>query len=80
MEEILKQLWIMRKTITTRAQLYIAAGSEEQKEALQEQKYVALRISSYFKTKVDKLQFCLMEFSQEGTHIRCNVGNPWWVD
>ena len=45
-----------------------------------EQKYVALRISSYFKTKVDKLQFCLMEFSQEGTLIRCIVGKPWWVD
>ena len=29
-------------------------------------KYVVLRISSYFKAKVDKIQFCLIEFSKEG--------------
>ena len=43
-------------------------------------KYVVLRISSYFKAKVDKLQFCLIEFSKEGSFIRCVVGSPWWVD
>ena len=43
-------------------------------------KYVVLRISSYFKAKVDKLQFCLIEFSKAGTINRCIVGKPWWVD
>ena len=43
-------------------------------------KYVALRITSYFKAKVNKVQFCLIELSQEGWLIRCIVGNPWWVD
>ena len=43
-------------------------------------KYVVLRISSYFKAKVDKLQFCLIEFSKEGSFIRCVIGSPWWVD
>lgn len=45
-----------------------------------ELKYVVLRISSYFKTKVDRLQFCVMEFSQDGTLIKCVVGRPGWVD
>lgn len=42
--------------------------------------YVVLRMSSYFKTKIDSLQFCLMEFSQEGELQRCYIGSPWWVD
>ena len=42
-----------------------------------ELKYVVLRISSYFKAKVDKIQFCLIEFSKEGTLNRCVVGRPW---
>lgn len=43
-------------------------------------KYVILRISSYFKAKVDKCQFCLMEFSHEGDLLRCGVGRVWMVD
>ena len=45
-----------------------------------ELKYVVLRISSYFKAKVNKLQYCLIEFSRAGTINRCIVGKPWWVD
>lgn len=45
-----------------------------------ELKYVVLRMLSYFKAKVNKLQYCLIEFSKAGTINRCIVGKPWWVD
>lgn len=43
-------------------------------------KYIVLRISSYFKSKNDKLQFCLVEFTEEGNLLRCGVAGIWDVD
>lgn len=43
-------------------------------------KYIVLRISSYFKSKNDKLQFCLIEFTEEGNLVRCGVAGIWDVD
>lgn len=38
-----------------------------------EKKYVLLRIIAYYKGKPDKFQFCLVEFSNSGTLLRCGV-------
>ncbi len=43
-------------------------------------KYVVFRISSFFKAKVDKMQFCLVEFSTDGDIARCGIGQLWLVD
>lgn len=43
-------------------------------------KYIVLRISSYFKSKNDKLQFCLIEFSEEGNLLRGGIACIWDVD
>ena len=42
--------------------------------------YVVLRISSFFLARVDKMQFCIMEFNNDGTILRCGVGNVLTVD
>lgn len=48
--------------------------------AYEDLKYVVLRISSFFKAKVDKIQFCIIEFDNEGSILRCGIGNVLTVD
>lgn len=44
------------------------------------QDYVVLRITSFFRTKVDKMQFCIVEFSKDKKISRCGIGNIYTVD
>lgn len=43
-------------------------------------KYVVFRISSYFRSKNDKVQFCLMEFTEDGNLLRCGIAGIWDID
>lgn len=43
-------------------------------------KYVVLRISSFFKARVDRIQFCIIEFNSDGTILKCGIGNVLTVD
>lgn len=43
-------------------------------------KYVVTRIISYFKGNESKMQFCLMEFSNDGILQKCGIGDFWWID
>lgn len=42
--------------------------------------YVVLRIASFFMAKVDKIQFCIVEFSNDKNILRCGIGNALFVD
>ena len=42
--------------------------------------YVVLRITSFFKAKVDRMQFCIMEFSNNKEILRCGIGNALTID
>ena len=46
----------------------------------QRHKFVMLRIIGYFLGKAQRMQFCLMEFSNNGELQRCLIGDEWWVD
>lgn len=40
-------------------------------------KYVVLRVTSFFSAKVDRIQFCIVEFSNNKTISRCGITNSW---
>lgn len=42
--------------------------------------YVVLRITSFFKAKVDRMQFCIVEFSKNKKVLRCGIGNAFTID
>lgn len=41
---------------------------------------VVLKISSFFKAKVDRIQFCIIEFSKDQKNIKCRIGNGFIID
>ena len=41
-------------------------------------KYVILRITSFFMAKVDGIQFCIIEFSDDNNISRYGIGNKWF--
>lgn len=42
--------------------------------------YVVLRITSFFMARIDKIQFCVVEYSNDGNIIRYGIGDALFVD